>query len=201
MGFKLSDLEEGSAITLRISSADKSMDMQAVIKKHANTNIAIIDLDCDTSKTLIFDGVQIDMEYCEEGSVPIIWHNVKIVHYKSTYILQVFSDGAKHNRRDFFRVGVSVPARLASSGGGAKYVMVRDLSLSGFSISDSKQNGPFNIGDEISVYFEDLGHNLNLIGEIVRIEEREDMFVYGLKILNLCKDLSSYINVRQRSKR
>ena len=57
------------------------------------------------------------------------------------------------------------------------------------------------MGDEISVYFEDLGHNLNLIGEIVRIEEREDMFVYGLKILNLCKDLSSYINVRQRSKR
>ena len=79
--------------------------------------------------------------------------------------------------------------------------MVRDLSLTGFSISDRKKELALDIGSELSVSFEDLGHVLNLTGRVVRIEEQEDVNIYGFEICNLCKDLSSYLSVKQRQKR
>ena len=79
-------------------------------------------------------------------------------------------------------------------------VMIRDISLTGFSITDRKQELKLEIGDELSVKFEDRAHMLDLAGRVVRIEEHEDRVIYGLEICNLCKDLSSYISVRQRIK-
>ena len=66
MGLKLSELEEGSNITLLISSKDRVMTLDAVIKKHIKENIAFITLQCDTSKRLVFDSVQVDMEYYQD---------------------------------------------------------------------------------------------------------------------------------------
>lgn len=51
------------------------------------------------------------------------------------------------------------------------------------------------------MHFEDIGHILDLAGRVVRVEEREDMTIYGLEICNLCKDLSSYVNIKQRRKK
>ena len=199
MGIKLSELEEGSQITLNISNKDHNMQMGAVIKKHVRENIAFIELDYDKTKKLIFDNVLVHIEYCDER-VPIVWHNVKIVTYKSEYVLQVFSEGVRRNRRDSFRVGVSTLARLRMVGDGPQEVIIRDISLSGFSITDRKKELGLQIGDRLSVNFEDLGHILDLTGQVVRIEEHEDMIIYGLEICNLCKDLSSYVSLKQRRK-
>lgn len=201
LGIKLSELEEGSNITLLISSKDKEMTLDAVIKKHVKENIAFITLQCDTSKRLVFDNVQVDMEYYQDGTVPIIWHNVKVAFVKTDYAIQVFSEGTKHNRRGSFRVGISTVAKVNTLGRGPRQVMVRDLSLTGFSISDRKKELALDIGSELSVSFEDLGHVLNLTGRVVRIEEQEDVNIYGFEICNLCKDLSSYLSVKQRQKR
>lgn len=38
-------------------------------------------------------------------------------------------------------------------------------------------------------------------GRVVRIEEREDMIIYGMAICNMCKDLSAYVNNKQRRNR
>lgn len=47
---KLSEIQEGSKITLRLMTKDKKLQLDAVLKKHIRENIAIITLTCDTSK-------------------------------------------------------------------------------------------------------------------------------------------------------
>ena len=62
MGIKLQELEEGTPITLQISSKEKSMSLNAVIRKHVKNNIAFISLQGEEQRKLIFDNVQVDME-------------------------------------------------------------------------------------------------------------------------------------------
>lgn len=200
---KLSEIQEGSKITLRLMTKDKKLQLDAVLKKHIRENIASITLTCDTSKKLTFDNVRVDLEYSPEGDVPLMWYSVKVVNYKDDdYAMQVFSDGTKHNRRGSFRVGVSSPAKVRNAAPGTpREVMVRDVSLTGFSISDRKKELSLNAGDMLSVFWEDFGHILDLTGRVVRIETQEDVIIYGFEICNVCKDLPSYINKKQRQKR
>lgn len=201
MGIKISELEEGSQITLYLSKDDKEMQMGAFIKKRVNDNMSIIELDYDTTKRLSFEGVNIDMEHNYEGTMPIIWHKVRVVYYKSEYVLQTSVDGVRNNRRGCFRVGISALAQYRRAGHGMRKVLIRDISLSGFAITDNAKELGLEVGDEVRVTFEDLGHNLDLIGNVVRTEEHADRIIYGLEICNLCKDLSSYISVKQRQRR
>lgn len=200
---KLSELGEGSKLALRIITKDQKMQLNAVLKKHIRDDIALITLMCDTSQKLSFDNVRTDMEYCPEGEVPLIWYSVKIVNYKGDdYAVQVFSEGTKHNRRGSFRVGVSSPARVKNATPGTpREVMIRDVSLTGFSVSDRKGELSLNAGDTLSVFWEDFGHILDLTGRVVRTEEQEGVKIYGFELCNVCKDLPSYINKKQRQKR
>ena len=200
MGIKLSEVAEESTVLLHISNETHGMTMNATIQKIVKDDISIIELDYDSNKRLSFDNVKIYVEYCQDEGVPIIWREAKVFAYKDKYVLQVFSEGVRHNRRGSFRVGVGVLARLSMPGCSVPQVMIRDISLTGFSITDRKQELNLQIGDELSVKFEDRAHILDLAGRVVRIEEHEDRVIYGLEICNLCRDLSSYISVRQRIK-
>ena len=51
MGIKLSELEEGTPVTLRVSSLDKSMPLDAVIRKHLKDNISYITIASDPTKS------------------------------------------------------------------------------------------------------------------------------------------------------
>ncbi len=201
MGIKLSELEEGSPIVLHLSKNGKEMDMNASIKKRLRDDLSIIELDYDTTKKLSFEGINIDMEHDFEGTMPIIWKKARIVFYKSEYVLQAGTEGVRNNRRGCFRVGISVYANLRKAGQGTKRVLIRDISLSGFAITDNAKELGLQVGDEVNVSFEDIGHNLDLRGNVVRIEEQENRIIYGFEICNLCKELSSYISVKQRQKR
>ena len=81
MGIKLSEIEEGSQITLQIYNSENNMQMGAVLKQHVKEGIALISLEYDTTRRLNFDNVRIDMEYCYDDGVPIIWRNVRVVNY------------------------------------------------------------------------------------------------------------------------
>lgn len=199
MGYKFSDVEEGTYAVLHISNKENSMDMGATIKKIASDSIALVSLDYSGSQRLNFDNVTIDMEISIGEGIPYIWRGVKISYYQNSYVMQVFGDGMRHNRRGCFRVSVGVTARMNALGkGGGQSIVVKDVSLSGFSITDRKKELNLSAGDTVHVVFEDIGHKLDLQGRIVRIEEREDMTIYGMYLTNLCKDLSSYVNVKQR---
>lgn len=201
MGIKLAALEEESAIILNISSNGKSLTMNAYIKRIVRDNMAIIGLEMETEQKLNFDNVHIEVEYYGDEDLPIIWDGARIVFYQNEYIMQVEGEGRRHNRRECFRVGVSMKAKMRMAGRGTKDVIVRDVSLSGFSLADRRKELQLHEGDELIIKFEDLGHILDLAGRVVRIQEEEDMDVYGLEITNLCKDLSSYVSTKQRKNR
>ena len=186
MGVKLSEIVEGDHITLKIRSQDKGLEMKAILKKHVKENIAIISLDYSSNKKLVFDNVQVDLEYLQENTMPILWSNIKVVNYSnSDYAIQATSDGQKRNRRDAFRGSVATMASMSMAGRGVQQVMIKDVSLSGFAITDREKELGLEIGDELTVGFEDLGHILKLVGRLVRIEEHEDLIIYGFEICNL----------------
>lgn len=197
MGIGLSEIAEGSYIVLHISNADGSLDMGANLLKHVKDKVALIDLNYESNQRINFDNVQIEMEYSPEDGIPLVWHGVKIINYKNNYILQVSSDGFRHNRRNSFRIPVAKTAIMKMKGRGTPYVLVKDVSVSGFSITDRPKELNLSIGDQLSVSFEDLGYQIDLDGRVVRIEEREDMIIYGLVICNLCRNLTPYINLKQ----
>jgi len=201
VGLKLSELEENTHIVFHIHHGDQQMDLGGVLKKHLQENFALVTLDYKGSQRLVFENVKIDMEFPQDNGIPMIWRNVKIINHKVAYVLQVFGDGVRNNRRNSFRISVGKQGWFSMKGRESRYVTVKDVSASGFSISDRKRELKLMKGDQLSVSFEDLGYRLDLVGKVVRIEDREDMIVYGMVIINICNDLSTYINIKQRPTR
>lgn len=202
MGVKLSELEEGCSLSIRVRGKDETIQISASYLKLIRADAILISLHFDTQKRISFDNVATDMEFAKDGELPIIWHNVKVLSFKSDYVVQVFSDGTKYNRRNSYRVGVSIPARVTVSGSGLPaMVMIKDVSLTGFAVSDRKKEISLQTGELLSVAWEDNGHKLNLAGRLVRIEEHPEYNIFGFETINVCKDLSSYISYKQRSKK
>lgn len=199
MGIKLSEIEENTRIIFHLHHGKQQMDLGGILQKHLENNIALISLDYTGSQTLVFENVVIDMEYPQEDGIPILWPNIKIVNYKNSYIMQATTDGERNNRRSSFRLSVEKKAWFTMHGHAPQYVILKDVSVSGFSISDRKKELNLKKGNQLTVSFEDIGYRLELEGRVVRIEERNDMIVYGMIITNICNDLSAYINTKQRS--
>lgn len=199
---EFNEIEAGSRILLNLSSGNKSMEMGGTIAKHLKDNIALITLDNSNGQVLKFDNVAINLIYTNAEGIPYIWMNCTIVYYQGQYLLQVKPDGGRrHNRRNSFRVGVSHYAKLRVTGSGEMEVVVRDVSLTGFSITDRKKELGLAQGTHVLLRYEDIGHELELEGNVVRIEETDEFIIYGFVITKSCRDLSSYVNVKQRQKR
>ena len=198
---KFTEVGEDSPIVLSIRLNDKHMELGAVVKKHLGKNLTLITLNYGGGKRLVFDNVQIDVLYCASDSIPILWHNAKVVNHKDNYILQISADGTRSNRRNSFRVSVATLGWMNQVGKPPKQVMIKDVSMTGFAITDRKKELKLQKGDRIVVSFDDLIFSLKLDGKLVRIEEHDDYVIYGFVILNICNDLSSYINQKQRKSR
>ena len=201
MGIKFSEIKENSPIVLNIYAKDKHMDLGAVVRKHLGQNMSLITLNYDGSKRLTFNNVQIDVLYCPEDAVPILFHKARIINHKDAYILQVNTEGARSNRRNSFRVSVATMGWLNVATQKPRQVMVKDVSMTGFAITDRKKELNLTMGTRLSLSFDDITFQINLEGKIVRIEEHEDYIVYGMVILNICNDLSLYISTKQRKSR
>ncbi len=199
---EFSKIAAGSRILLNLSSGNKSMEMGATITRHLKTNIALITLDNSTGQILKFDNISISVIYTNVDGIPYMWPNSTIVYYHGQYLLQVRPEGGhRHNRRSSFRVGVSHYAKLRVIGDSEYEVIVRDISLTGFSVTD--RTGLLNIttGTRVVLRYEDIGYELELEGNLVRIVEENNYIIYGFVITKSCRDLSSYMSLKQKQKR
>ena len=201
MGHKFQEVKEGSPIVLSIRANEKHMDLGAVVKKHLGQNLTLISLNYGGGKRLIFDNVQIDVLYCAADSVPILWHHAKIITHKDSYLLQIVADGAKSNRRNSFRVSVATLGWMNQAGKPPKQVMIKDVSMTGFAVTDRKKELHLMTGDRATITFDDMTFKINLEGKVVRIEKHDDYIIYGFAILSICKDLTTYITMKQRRNR
>lgn len=196
---EFSEIEINSRILLILSNGNKSMEMGATIVRHLKDNIALISLDNTTGQILKFDNISISVVYTTAEGIPYIWMNSTIVYYQGQYLLQVRANGGhRHNRRNSFRVGVSHYAKMRTAGHGEIEVVVRDVSLTGFSITDRKKELNLTSGTHAVLRYEDIGHQLELEGNVVRIVEEDDYIIYGFVITKSCRDLSSYVNIKQK---
>ena len=201
MKVEFPSLEPGSRLNLNISNGLNSLEMGSTLVRHVKDHIAIISLD-HTEHVLKFDNVTINAIYTNPEGIPYIWLNAKIVFYQGQYLIQLDPNGGRrHNRRCSFRVGVSHHARMRVEGHGETDVMVRDISLSGFSITDRKDELHLSKGSHAVLRFEDIGHEIELEGYVVRVEEGEGYSIYGFVITRASRDLSSYVNLKQRRNR
>ena len=57
------------------------------------------------------------------------------------------------------------------------------------------------IGNKIAIEWEDFGHELDIVGRLIRIDNQDDATIFGFEICNICKDLSSYISTKQHQQR
>lgn len=200
MGFQLSSLEPDTPISLFVSNDDNSMRFEATIKKVVKENLALIDILYESEQILNFNNVKIQVEYNPGETIPFVWRDAQIIYYHSEYVLRVSGDARKKNRRECFRVGVGHNAKMKTHTGQIKDVLIKDISLSGFAITDRKSELNLQPNDKVAISFEDLGHQIDLTGFLVRIEQREQMTIYGFEITNICRDLSSYVNCKQRQR-
>ncbi len=202
MKVEFPSLEEGCRLNLHISNGLQSLEMGSTLIRHVKDYIALVSFDKYNEQILKFDNVTINVIYTSNKGIPYIWLNSKVVHYQGKYLVQVDPNGGRRfNRRTSFRVGVSHVARMRLSEHGEVDVMVRDISLSGFSITDRHNELNLTKGTHALLRFEDIGHEIELEGYVVRIDESNDYVIYGFVITKACRDLSSYVTVKQRKHR
>lgn len=201
MKYVFSEISEGSPIVLMLHNGSIHMKMDATIVSFVREDIAIITLHTSITQILKFDNIDIEVLYTTREGIPYQWRKAKIVYFKGNYVLQVKGEGARYNRRCTYRVGVSRSAQLRTSDGREYRIIVKDVSLTGFSITDRTGDVVLFEGDTATLVYEDLGHEIDLHGSVVRIIEKDDYKSYGFTILRSCKDLPSYIAMKQRRKR
>lgn len=205
MGVRLSELEPGEEIILQISNVNddkRQITMEAVISRSLRADVSLITLKSDRKEKLNFSNVRVAVEFYPKSQTPIRWKSAKIAHYADNeYLLQVIGEGMRHNRREAFRVGISKVGRMRRSGEKDEQVMIRDISVTGFSITDSRKTLNIEKGDEVVIYLDDIGYQLAFRGRAVRLVEEEEMNTYGFVITSMCQELEEYLAIKQRKNR
>ena len=139
MNIRFSEIEEQGFIRLRIHKGESQFALCATVKRHLTDEFTLVALDYSGEQTLVFNNVTVDVEYFPSGDVPLVWKNIKVISQKNMYVLQVNGVSMRNNRRDSFRLSVAKMALMKRPGERPKQVMVKEISLSGFSITDSKK--------------------------------------------------------------
>ena len=201
MKYNFADIPDGSSIILMLHNGSVHMKLDATIINLIREDIAIISLETSVTQILKFDNIDINVVYISDEGSPYMWKKAKIVYFKNNYILEVKGDGIRYNRRYTYRVNVGRIAEVHAIDGAKHHILVKDVSINGFSLSDKKNELSLSIDDGVSIYFEDMNHVIDLYGTVMRIEKKDDFFIYGLKIRRSCKDLPSYITTKLGDKR
>lgn len=201
MKYNFSDIEDGSPIILMLHNGSVHMKLDATVINLIREDIAIITLETSVTQVLRFDNIGINVVYVSEEGTPYMWKKAKIVHFKNNYILEVKGEGVRYNRRYTYRVNVNRMAQVRTANDEEFRINIKDVSLTGFSIADKKNELHLEIDDGISIYLEDMNHIIDLYGTVMRIEKRDDYYIYGLRIKRSCRDLPSYITAKLGDKR
>lgn len=201
MKYSFSDIKDGSPIVLMLHNGTVHMKMDATIINLIRGDIALISLETGMSQILKFDHMEIEVIYISEFGIPYIWKKAKIVYFKNNYVLQVKGEGSRHNRRMTYRVNINRLATVRTSDDNEYRITVKDVSLTGFSIADKKNELNLNYEDGVTIHFEDINHTIDLYGLVMRIEERDDYKIYGFATRRSCRDLPSYITTKLGDKR
>lgn len=195
---KLSEIKPGENIILVVSKDAKRIQMEAHIMQVHSEDTSEIVLHNHQDKMLIFKNVDISVQYQNGTSLPVQWNSASIQTIPGHYVLRARSEGKPYNRRNCFRVGVSAEGSMIGNGKSPKNVTIRDVSLSGFSITDKFDTLDIKPADLVTVEFNDEDTKIRLEGRAVRVDKQTDKTIYGFVITCICSNLPPYIMIKQR---
>lgn len=196
---KLSEIQPGENIILVISKDTKRLQMEAHITENFSDVSSSIELHNQaTDKRLVFSNVDISVQYQNGDALPVQWTGATIISSTGKYELKAKGEGKPYNRRNCFRVGVSAEGTMIGKDRRPQNVTIRDISLSGFSITDKFGTLDIKPNDLINIEFFDEDTKIKLEGRAVRVAEQDNKTIYGFVITCICSNLSPYIMTKQR---
>ena len=199
LAYSITELKEHDNLILDIykNYNDNHIKINASVLKHLGDGKVMLNLGYTSNKVLNFSSVTVDAYATLDDNTPVVWRKVRIAHLNHHYVLCIDKMGTKTNRRSSYRVSIGSYCWITSLTCGRKQVLLKDLSLAGFSITDRKQELNLQKGEMVNLVFEDLLYDIKLDGKLVRIEEHEGYTIYGFTITSLCKELAPYLNLKQ----
>ena len=154
--------------------------------------------------------------YIKKNHKPIIFKNVLIEIFRNNknevfHKITSKKEGIEYNRRNDYRINIGNLGISQLGENNKSYsVIIKDISKSGFAISiekklfkeDSEELRCIN-EKQITASFIDnptkkMEYNLHLNGEVVRVIELEDKYIFGCSLVNGNSKLYDYLMIKQR---
>lgn len=203
---KLGELEVGTEIDIEVKIGSKEWLFHATILQFIK-GVALMEPISHEGKVinLAGDDVGVSVYVNDEEDIPMQFRGcvVKNLRLKDQTYLAIAcnQEGKRVNRRNAFRIFVGEDGVLEPIGSEIKRlnVVVRDLSLTGFSFVTDVHDWDENIHMLWLNFDGRYGEKMRLQGSVVRTAEGErDRLIVGCQIVKCANDLETYVSFKQR---
>lgn len=205
---KLSELEEGAAITFEVHVDEKKFEFPSVVKFQKRGKMYFEPIRVgDKLLNVSNEKISVNLVYAVEGDKPILWRDLDVQEevYKRVvyYCAKTDAVGKVFNRRGAYRqfVGAPVFAKVGTRKAEIQ-VILRDISTNGFSfvyredIEDADHSlvvVPYVYRDEHVMF------DLTLSGKIVRKQVMPDgKILYGCVLVKKNELIAKFVNYKQK---
>ena len=202
---KIYEMELGTEVTLVILFGDKTLNLKSSCVGTKGKDILIAAVRVDGKVINLETGeLKVSVMIDREQDKPLMWTDceIKMIVAKNNVMVRIGSkyDAKEVNRRGDFRLAIGGAAKgRIGRNKEALQMTLRDVSYSGFAVIIDP-NVPYEIGGPIRVVHKDeeLKTVLDLVGKIVRMEDRNGRTLLGCKLDLPSPILGKYIGEKQQ---
>lgn len=210
---RIEELTGGTAITFLVLVNGEQLAFDSKIQEaYPQKHFVLADPIFHNDKIISFRGknIIVNLLVTTEDEKPQLFQNITITTMKKSdatlcYQISTMAESKPYNRRENFRCYVGVPSSMQGSANTTAHdVIIRDVSLSGFSVTcnyDIKLQTGQTVHTVLNDYIEEIPEkfSFHLYGIIVRIQEFDDgKVLYGCRFNNYVAGLESYIMKKER---
>lgn len=210
---RIEELATGTPITFLVNMNGKTLSFDSSVQAaYPQRQIVLAEAVYRDGKAVSLegDGVVIDVLVASDDDKPLLFRKVGVKTLKKAdntycYALACRAEGKPYNRRQNFRCFIGLDTSIQLAPGGTHYnAVIRDVSLTGFSIACDQNLGiqlhqtiHASLRDRIDELYENYSFELH--GTVVRVEALENgKFIYGCRLNQLMAGLESYIMKKER---
>ena len=145
---------------------------------------------------LHYDG-QLSLTYFNEDTKETYnWLRLEVVKFPKFFAILSNAKGKKLERRHSSRIPLDIPCSVTSETIHCQGVVLHNLSLEGFNLTLGDQL--VNIGEILTIHFEDDDFDNSFNGKVVHIEkDNNDVMHCGGLIVDSLKPMDSYLYKKQ----
>lgn len=210
---RIEELTPGLAVTFLVTINKEFISFETKIQEvYPRKHLILAEPIYYNGKIVSFRGtnIMVDVLVKRGDEKPQLFKNVTVTTMKKPdgtlcYNLETIAESKPYNRRQHFRCYVGLPTVVQfGQNRSAQDAIIRDVSLSGFSVTCSKdiEISPNQIVHTLfHDYIEELDEkfSLHLYGLIVRTHELENgKIVYGCRLNSRVSGLDNYIAKKER---